>query len=150
MTMKKTLSLLFVALFSVMLWSCSDDDDTPVAPDQLPANAKNFIATYFSQDKISKVERDGSHAGATYDVTFVSGYEVEFDASGDWVDVDAPMGLTIPSGIAPLAIESYVSLNYPTSGINEISVDFNGYEVELLNGLDLLFDLQGNFIGIEP
>ena len=43
-----------------------------------------------------------------------------------------------------------MSLNYPTSGINEISVEINGYEVELINGLDLLFDLDGNFLGIEP
>lgn len=145
--MKKTLSLLFAALFAVMVWSCSSDDDTPISETELPSNAKNFIAMYFPQDKITKVERDGSNALAEYDVRFASGYEVEFNSAGDWVDVDAPMGQTIPTGIAPLAIESYVSLNYPTNGINEISTEINGYEVELVSGLELLFDLQGNFIG---
>ncbi|MDE6116482.1 MAG: PepSY-like domain-containing protein [Duncaniella sp.] len=148
--MKKTISILFVALLAALTWSCSSDDDKdiPISADQLPANAKNFISMYFPQDKIVKVERDGSHPYADYDVRFQSGFEVEFNASGDWVDVDAPMGQTIPAGIAPGAIENYVSLNYPTSGINEISAEINGYEVELVNGLDLLFDLQGNFVGI--
>ena len=150
--MKKTLSFLFIALFAAMAWSCSSDDDkdTPLSPDQLPVNAKNFISTYFSGETIAKVERDGSHPGADYEVRFVSGYEVEFNSTGDWLDVDAPMGMTVPSGIVPLPIQSYVSLNYPTSGINEISVEINGYEVELINGLDLLFGLDGNFLGIEP
>lgn len=148
--MKKTLSLLFIAMFAALTWSCSDDDDeSPISADQLPANAKNFIQTYFGGDKISKVEKEGSNAYAAYDVRFASGYEVEFNAAGEWVDVDAPVGQTIPSGIAPLAIESYVSTNYPTSGINEISLEINGYDVELVNGLDLVFDLEGNFRGID-
>lgn len=147
--MKKTFSILFIALFAALTWSCSDDDDTPVPPSDLPAAANTFISTYFSGDKIVKVNRDGSGANATYDVIFASGYEVEFNSQGAWVDVDAPMGMTIPSGIAPLAISDYVSLNYPTQGINEISVEYYGYDVELLNGIDLMFDQQGNFIGID-
>lgn len=147
--MKKTLSLLFATLLAVMVWSCSSDDDTPIPVSDLPAGAKNFIAMYFPQDKIVSVERDGSNPLAEYDVTFASGFEVEFNSAGDWVDVDAPMGQTIPYGIAPGAIQSYVSLNYPTNGINEISTEINGYEVELVSGLELLFDLQGNFLGTD-
>lgn len=147
--MKKTFSILFIALFAVLTWSCSDDDDTPVPPSDLPTAADTFISTYFSGDKIVRVEREGEHSGAEYDVIFASGYEVEFNAQGAWIDVDAPMGMTIPSGIAPLGIESYIATNYPTQGINEISVEYYGYEVELLNGIELMFDQQGNFIGID-
>lgn len=35
-------------------------------------------------------------------------------------------------------------------GVNEISIDARGnYEVELLSGVELLFDRDGNFLRIE-
>lgn len=63
--------------------------------------------------------------------------------------VDAPSGQTIPSGIVPAAVAVYVDTRYPGVGINEISRDARGYEVDLVDGTDLLFDPAGNFIGLD-
>ncbi len=130
------------------LWSCSDDDEL-IIPGELPQTAKTFLNTYFPGMEIYKVEKDGRHDDTEYTVKFYGGYEVEFDALGEWTDVDAPEGKTVPDGIAPEAIATYVAQEYPGMGINEISRDYRGYEVELVTGLDLDFDLEGNLIGID-
>lgn len=137
-----------VAVMAVVAFtSCSDDnDDKVISANELPQAAQTFISTYFPTDKVTKVEKDTEHSLATYDVHFASGYEVEFDVEGNWVDVDAPRNKVIPEGIAPVAIAEYVTANYPQSGINEISRHLTGYETELINGEDLHFDLQGNFL----
>ncbi len=149
--MKKFFILTLLTIFAVTFaTSCSDDDDDKTIPGvELPGTAKNFIASYFPGDEIIKVERKGDNAGTKYDVKFRSGMEVEFDAIGEWIDVDAPKGRTIPAGIAPQTITEFIEANYPGSGINEISRDYRGYEVELLNGLDLRFNPEGFFIGID-
>lgn len=147
--MKKLLFLtcaVIIALFTT--WSCSDDDEL-IVPGNLPQTAQAFLNQHFSGMEIYKVEKDGDHSGTEYTVKFRNGYEVEFDAIGEWTDVDAPDGMTIPSGIAPENIASFVEQEYPGMGINEISRDYTGYEVELTTGLDLDFDPAGNFIGID-
>ena len=83
-----------------------------------------------------------------FEVYFANGHDVTFNAQGEWIDVDAPAGQTVPDAIVPVAISEYVMANYLGSGINEISKNAAGYEVDLINGTDLLFDPVGNFVGI--
>ncbi len=78
-----------------------------------------------------------------------NGYEVSFNADGEWTDVDAPAGQSIPDGIAPQAITDYIAANYNGAGINDISLDSRGYEVELVSGVDLLFAPDGSFLGVD-
>ena len=149
--MKKLLFALFAVVAAFTVWSCSDDDDGPdykvIEYSQLPQAAKDFISRHYNVEEIMKVERDGDHDGSAYEVRFLNGAEVEFDAAGQWVDVDAPAGYAIPEGIAPQPIVNYVTNTFPQYSINEISREKYGYEIELTNGLDLPFDHDGIFIG---
>lgn len=145
--MKKTLYLALVSLIAVSVCACSDDDEL-VNPLELPQAARNFLAQYFPTYDIRSVEKDGHHDNTEYTVTFANGYEVEFDAAGEWTDVDAPDGLAIPDGIAPAPIAEYITSYYPTDGINEISRDSRGYDVDLISGIDLVFTLAGDLVSI--
>lgn len=50
----------------------------------------------------------------------------------------------------PQPILTYISTNYPDQTIEEAEREDNdNYEVELLNGPELVFDAQGNFLGID-
>ncbi|MEL7340518.1 MAG: PepSY-like domain-containing protein, partial [Bacteroidota bacterium] len=57
-----------------------------------------------------------------------------------------------PSNL-PGSVQSFVGNNYPKLSIDEAKLDEecgqDVYEVELSNGIDLYFDLQGNFLGTE-
>ncbi|MCM1522547.1 MAG: PepSY-like domain-containing protein [Muribaculaceae bacterium] len=147
--MKKTFMFIILGIMAVLTWSCSDDDDkdVPVSYEMLPAQAKEFIATYYPGDRTIKIEREGDHSGSSYEVVLASGHEIEFDAAGLWIDVDAPNQQAVPSAIVPEPIRTYVSTNFPAYLINEITRYANGYEIELTNGLELHFDKNGVFTG---
>lgn len=56
----------------------------------------------------------------------------------------------INTAALPQAILNYISTNYPNNTIHEAEIeDNNNYEVELNNGTELIFDSQGNFLGID-
>ncbi|MDE7461111.1 MAG: PepSY-like domain-containing protein [Paramuribaculum sp.] len=140
----RILPMLLVAVLSIALWSCSDDDE-PVPVTKLPSSSQTFLNTYFDNVDIISVTKDKDD----YEVLLSNGYSVEFNTSGEWTDVDAPVGKTVPTGFYPAAIDTYISSAYSGSGINEISRIDRGYEVELLNGTDLYFSADGTYIGID-
>lgn len=151
--MKKTfslLSLMFVCLLGFSLASCSDNnDDEPISATQLPKEAQTFISTYYPNAQVAGVMRDTDHGTTEYDVTMTNGHKLSFDAAGSWTEVDAPTGTRIPTGFIPQPIVEYVGQNYPAEGFNEISRTKNGYDVELTNDLDLIFDSAGQFVRLD-
>ncbi|MCH5229036.1 MAG: PepSY-like domain-containing protein [Muribaculaceae bacterium] len=151
--MKKFLQFIrpaiFIAILGLTFASCSDDKDEPIDFNQLPTISQNFIKTYFTNVEIVNIIYEKDKNNHEYEVDLENGFELTFNKEGDWTDVNAPNGQTIPDGIAPESIANYVSENYPDYGINEISKEKNGYDVELTNGLDLNFNLQGEFTGID-
>lgn len=156
--MKKFLkySILSLSLLATpLMFSCSDDDDDDIfkqetiSYDKLPSAAQSFVETYYPDSKITRVEKDFDDGVVLYEITFSDGQEVTFSSTGEWVEVDAPDGKSIPEGIIPDAIRSYLDTNYSGYGVNDITKTKNGYEVELVTGLDLRFDSLGNFVGID-
>ena len=147
--MKKLLSVFGLAslcLLLVTFVSCSDkNDDEPVAPDQLPGAAMQFIQNYFPGTTISNIEYDKKDK--EYEVYLSNAYEITFDQAGTWQEVDAPDGYAVPEGIVPEPILNFVALEYTGQGINEIDKTTYGYHVELINGMDLKFAPNGEFIG---
>tara|TARA_R100000935_G_C2802858_1_gene151313 strand:+ start:319 stop:1065 length:747 start_codon:yes stop_codon:yes gene_type:complete len=75
------------------------------------------------------------------------------DDQGTVVDLNLTAQLSdayVNPASLPQSILTYISSNYPNNTITEAEVeDNNNYEVELDNGLELVFDHQGNFLGID-
>lgn len=145
--MKKTLKffpILLMAILGLSLASCSDDDE-PISANELPATAQAFIATYYPDATVRSAQIDSDE----YDVLLSDGTSIEFNLSGVWQSVDAPFGQTVPSGFYPENIDIYLEMNMPGAGINEINKETQGYDVELIDGTDLLFGWDGNFIGYD-
>lgn len=140
----KIMPLLLIAVVGTAAASCSDKDE-PIDPSKLPANAQTFVTTYYPSATIVTSKKDGNE----YEVLLSDGTKIDFDKSGEWKDVDATVGMTIASGFYPAAIDTYVATNYPGTGINEISKEKRGYDVELLTGLDLRFNTAGEFQSID-
>lgn len=141
----KFLPLFLMAVLTLGITSCSDDKDEPVSPTDLPIKAKEFISTYFPSANIVRSIKDGHE----YEATLSDGTRIDFDKKGEWQDVDAPLGMTIPSGFYPQAIDENVAQVSPEAGINEISKEKYGYEVELVSGVDMRFDHDGAFLGFD-
>lgn len=136
--------LFLIAVMGMAVTACGDDDKM-ISENELPAASKSFVSTYFPTARVVTVEKDRNE----YEIILSDGTKIDFNKSGEWTDVDAPMGKVVPTGFYPAPIDTYVSTNFTGIGINEISKDRRGYDVELVNGIDLLFNEQGNFISYD-
>lgn len=133
--MRKFLALMlvtFAASVSLPLFA-----GTRIQQSELPKAALNFITKYFSKDQIKKIEKDNGYRGLEYEVDFVSGAEVDFKSDGNWKEVKAAQGNSVPASIIPSAIAQYVKTNFNGLTIVEISRKRGGYEVELSNGTEI-------------
>lgn len=144
--MKKFLVFLMGALF---ISACYADDDKPIQPNQLPEKAQQIINDNFPGDPVLYATRESeAFESTTYDVRLKSGTELDFDAAGDWLNIDtAPR--EVPDALVPQGVLSYVQDNYPDLLIVKIDRDRRDYEVELNNDMELVFDLSGKFLRLD-
>lgn len=154
--MKKIiLALSLLSFVSFTTVSCNDDDDNNhvevIGVTSLPENSQVFIRTYFPEAayRVDRVERynPAESNGAVYEVRFVNGTEIDFNAGGDWIDVEGGGNEAIPEGFILQPIKDYVYTKHPTQRIHQIKKYTNGnLEVELTNDVDLLFNSAGVFL----
>lgn len=147
-------ALMLLIPVSSFLYSCSDKDEdemeTTITYNNLPQDAQTFLEKFFPDVTVRSIEKETVGNVVVYDVELANGYEVVFNSEGTWTEVDAPDGMTIPSGIAPEEIVSYLDENYPDYGINEINLTGTGYNVELVTGLVLYFNEAFEVTGMQP
>lgn len=133
--MKKIFSIaaaVIVASLSAMVYA-----GTPIRVADLPAAAQTFLSKHYSGVEVKKAEKDMDRRGVEYEVDLRNGAEIEFMADGQWKDVKAARGESVPAAIVPTAIQQYMTANYEKQVIVEISRTRGGYEVDLSNGMEL-------------
>ncbi|MGH2622300.1 MAG: PepSY-like domain-containing protein [Sphingobacterium sp.] len=145
----KNISGLLVMLLLVSAMSSCDKEET-IKTEELPATGQSFLKDHFGDQKIISVkkEKEGLE-GLEYEARLENGVVVTFDEEGVWKDADAPTNLSLPTTFILPSIVNYVSTEYPNFGINDIDKERNGFDVELTNELDLVFDTEGNFVGVD-
>jgi len=149
--MKKLFIPFAFSILATAFISCNDDDDNVISAENLPQAGKTFLNTYFESENVVRVEKNApaESDGTVYEVNLTNGYEVDFTEEGSWVNVSQNNDTkSIPTGFINEKIVLYSTTNYPNAQINSIEKENNYYEVELTNTLDLIFDLEGNFLRI--
>ena len=120
-----------------------------ISPDEMPGDARSIIETYFPDEHIKHVERDYDDGIIVYELKFTGGIEIKFDENGNWIEIECKY-TPVPDGLIPPQILDYVNSNYSRAFISGIEKKGNGtYEIELSNGVDLLFDKDFNLIGTD-
>ena len=132
-----------------------EEDDVEINVSQLPISAQNYIASNYT----SAIE-SASSDDEWYEAVLVDGTEVEFDMNGNFVeeemeDEDEDMDdddeneeeddVEINVSQLPISVQNYIASNY-TSAIESASSDDEWYEVELVDGTEVEFDMNGNFV----
>lgn len=134
------------ALFaSASFVSCKD---VIITVDKLPAAAQTFIKEYFPGSDISYAKKDKELTKTTYEVVLQDGTEIDFDSKGQWDKIDCKRA-AVPAMLIPDAIATYVQTNFPGQAIVKIDKELFGYEIELLNDLELKFDKNGRLVNID-
>lgn len=152
--MKKIFLTGFIALsLLVTTTSCDSDDDnneSAINVTDLPKAADTFVTTYFPNATYVLITKQNvaDLDGSLYDVKLSNNFEIDFDINGNWIDIDGNHQ-AVPLELVPEKIQVYVTTNYPNQFVTSIDKERTTVEVELSNNIDLVFDLQGNFIRID-
>ena len=136
------LTLLF-AIF--ILAACDKDEVVPEA--ELPASAREFVATHFPDQTISQVVKDKDRKSVSFDVVLDNGIDLDFKEDGTCTSIEG--FIRLPDSVIPEGILTYVNANYPESFIIEWELERNEQEVQINSGVELRFDLNGTFLRID-
>ena len=136
--MKKIFTIL--AIITLAAVACKADGiKQQITIDQLPAAGAKFLKNYFASQTPSYIIKETKIGRAEYEIYYPTGVEVELDQNGDWKKVDGH-GNVIPGGFYPAGIDSAINTSFPGVKIQQIEKKYWGYEVELINGMDLKFN----------
>ncbi|RMG63767.1 MAG: hypothetical protein D6722_17415, partial [Bacteroidetes bacterium] len=154
-----------LALALSILTSCETQQILPdqvsansgsVDPADLPSPVQGYVSTNYLNLTIHEAELDDECGNQVYEVELSNGMELYFDLQGNFLGTDDAYGCDddyVDPATLPSAVLSYISTNYPNASIYEAEQDYECgaevYEVELDNGVELYFDLQGNFLGTD-
>lgn len=141
--MKKLLLTLLLIIATVGMANAFDK--YTINRDDLPQKAQDFIQEHFPKAKIGMIKVDKHLLKKTdYDVKLVNGTKIEFSNAGKWTSVDCKTR-EVPQKIIMKPIRNYVAKNFPDVIIVKIEKKSSGYEIELSDGVELKFNLLGQF-----
>lgn len=141
----KIVSVLLFCLFLSFRLQATEGTDKAIRPDQLPQKAKQFIADHFPNLKISLAKVDREVFDTEYGVIFTNGSKIQFDARGNWMEVNCQYS-QLPASVVPVTILKYVRQNFPDQAVVKIKYERKIYAVYLTNDRKLYFDHLFNII----
>lgn len=142
--MKTMIFSAFIFLFGMT----ANAQETPIKNSELPAEATAFIKKHFGKNTIHHAIKDQDKSKVTYEVMLDNMVELEFTENGAWKEVDG-QDKAIPSGFISKPILDYVKKNYSKASITHIDKGLNDIDIDLDNGIELEFDLNGKFLRID-
>jgi|SRR6218665_899752 len=139
----------FAAALLMALACTANAQDKKIKPAELPEDATAFIKTYFVNTKIKTVKKEtDKNKLATFEVVLEDKTEIEFRENGTWKEVDGK-GAVIPVSFVPKSFWKYIKENYPKEEITHIDKGEEEIEVDLTNGLELIFNQHGQFVRVD-
>ncbi len=148
----KNLVLSAIAILTLVFigTSCSSDDNNSseilIQASELPIKAKTFPDNVLTNIDITRVEKETKSVDEYYEVYLTGGIHIDFNQAGEWTEVDGN-NQAIPTGFINPNIVTYVTTNYSATAIESIDKKAYGFDVDLLNNIELRFDFEGNFLG---
>lgn len=141
--MKEFLVLAFIALAGFT----ANAQKVDITLKELPTAAQSFISKNFPNQSSSYVIKDKGILEIEYKIILTGGIEIEFDANGNWEEIES--NTPLPETVLPETIAGYIKSNYKSLGTLKVEKKRHGYEVELTNGAELEFDTKGKFLRID-
>lgn len=131
------------ALATSLEESTSSADDDSAEDDSTSSDSDDDSSSdSSSSDDDSSTDSDSSDDSSDNDSSYddSTSSDSDDDSSSDENDLSA----TVQG-----KINDYIAANYPGSSIVDIDLDTNDIDVKLNSGVELIFDLNGNFLRID-
>lgn len=144
--MEKVIKLtMLIGITLVSFTAC--DKERVIETDELPSNARTYIALHFPDYEIIQVVKERDDLKTTYQVFLDEGFELDFDKKGVITSVEGTNKL--PDSVIPDRILAYVNVTYPDDFVVGWELDGAGQEIKLSNRMELKFDKDDNFLRID-
>ena len=144
--MKKSIYVVLAAI-CILLTACAKDQ--LITFEQLPAAAQQVVNEHFAVENVAYITMDRDLFDKEYEVRFNDGAELKFEKDGSLEKVDCKLQ-AVPEALIPAAVLEYVQTQFPEAFIVEWGKnDLWGWKAELNNKLDLKFNRNFEFIGID-
>ncbi|MDE6276813.1 MAG: PepSY-like domain-containing protein [Muribaculaceae bacterium] len=144
MKIKHLILALVAVIFSVSVASASDRylrDDS-----ELPAAARTAVNKHFKAPvSFIKVDKDFGRI-SEYEVVLTDGTEITFDNKGNWKEIETSVKKSVPGAFIPKPMAKFVKTIHKGVRIIGIEKKSKGFEVTFSNGIEAIFDAQGNFL----
>lgn len=138
---------LHVLAMAVTMFFVACDKESTASENDLPAAAKTFISTHYGSQEVTRVIKDRDNGKVSWDVFLNNGTKLEFNKDGDLDEIEGTE--RIPDSVLPASVLQYVDQNYPGTFVRSWDVDDNHNEARLSNGIELIFDKDGNFVRVD-
>lgn len=140
-------SILVIAFGIVAIFLTGCDKEKVLPSSDIPEEIAQYVAAHFPDHEILQVVKDRDDLTVTYEVTLDGGISLEFNRDKEIVEIDASTAL--PDSVIPDKILEYVRTNYPDQFITDWELEGKHQKIELNNGLELEFTMDGEFIRID-
>lgn len=150
----KNLVLLTISILFIAGVSYAQMDE----PGSLPHEAQTFLDKHFPNAIIVDFEKfdqifDSPESDffdfddqEAYEVELSNGIQVEFGKDGAMTEMESTDEIPIPLHALPDMVETYLKANFIDLDVVAYEIDGDDQEVELDNGMDLEFDMDGRFV----
>ena len=115
------------------------ESEKPVTLGTLPEGVKDILEEHYAGEQPALAIRKFEGLKTEYELTFIDGTKLEFDAKGQWKEVKSHVR-TVPEAFVPPMIREYLDRNFPGVAVMEISRDRKEFETGLSNRVELTFD----------
>jgi hypothetical protein len=133
--MKRVTPVIIILALMMSIASCSEY--RLISIDRLPETARRTLDEYFPGGTPLVVKQETNE----YEVVFEGGRRIEFDARGNWKEIDCVPN-AVPDGLLPKEIMAKVHELYPETCVVKAERDRRGYSVKLNNRVGLEFNMS--------
>lgn len=116
----------------------------------LPAKSRKFIAENFAGNVVVEIEKE--FAANSYDVELSNGSDIEFNQNGEWIEIDAGSGTTLPEALVrkllPRKAFDELKKKKMDGYVESIKRTSKGFDVELREVIidNFSFDTSGKLL----
>lgn len=144
--MKHILSLSIATAIAMATASCGSENDL-IAFSELPQTTQQFINAHFSESDVRVIFREKGSFKTDYEVCLFNATTIDFDGDGELSRIEFSQN-TDDADIVPQAIKDYVANNFQGNSVCEYTLKGKKQLVKLSNNNVLMFDRDGNFLGL--
>ncbi|MDX1784217.1 MAG: PepSY-like domain-containing protein, partial [Aequorivita vladivostokensis] len=126
-----------------------DDDENEIvlSEAEIPTEITAYLNQHFASNAIIRALKEMDDNTVEYEVYLDGDYELEFNENFEIISIE---GITeLPDSVIPQSILDYVTQNYPNDFIVEWELEDDHQQVELNNGIEIKFTLNGEFIRVD-